>query len=319
MQILQNIEVPTGNILIVQGEHGKLECLSLGDYGKDVNLNQHKKVTHTDLLPLTEKWVITISTQYGCSMGCKFCDVPKVGRGLNATADDLINQVCSAMSIHPETQNSKRLNIHYARMGEPTWNHNVITATRYLINAFGDRYMIHPVVSTMMPKSNFSLPRFLSDWVMLKNFILDGNAGLQLSVNSTNEKERQDMFNNNAMTLQQIADVMQYIAMPKGRKYTLNFAVADYEIDPNVLLKYFSPDKYIVKLTPMHKTCAAIANNIETEGDYTEPYAYLHHEEALQNAGYETLTFIASEEEDASRITCGNAILALKGENNYAN
>jgi hypothetical protein len=38
MKILRNIEVPTGNILVVEGEKGKLEMLSLSDYGKDVNV-----------------------------------------------------------------------------------------------------------------------------------------------------------------------------------------------------------------------------------------------------------------------------------------
>jgi len=37
-EILNNIKVPTGNILIVEGDRGKLEMLSLGDYGKDINL-----------------------------------------------------------------------------------------------------------------------------------------------------------------------------------------------------------------------------------------------------------------------------------------
>jgi hypothetical protein len=38
MKILRNIKVPTGNILVVQGALGELELLSLGDYGKDVNI-----------------------------------------------------------------------------------------------------------------------------------------------------------------------------------------------------------------------------------------------------------------------------------------
>ena len=37
MKILRNIKVPTGNIMIVEGEKGKLECLSIGDYGKEAN------------------------------------------------------------------------------------------------------------------------------------------------------------------------------------------------------------------------------------------------------------------------------------------
>jgi len=36
--IFKNIKVPTGNILIVKGEEGKLECLSIGDYGKEANV-----------------------------------------------------------------------------------------------------------------------------------------------------------------------------------------------------------------------------------------------------------------------------------------
>ena len=88
MKIEEKIETPTGNILIVRGGKGLLEMLSLGDYGKGVNCKadfmglgrEIKKVSHTALLPLEEKWVITISTQYGCSMGCKFCDVPEIGR-----------------------------------------------------------------------------------------------------------------------------------------------------------------------------------------------------------------------------------------------
>ena len=95
-----------------------------------------------------------------------------------------------------------------------------------------------------------------------------------------------------------------------GRKITLNFAVADYKIDADVLLKYFSPDKYIIKLTPMHKTEAAVANNIRTCGDYTTYGPYRDYEQILSKAGYDVLVFIASEEEDLGRITCGNAILA---------
>ena len=67
MNIIRNLRVPTGNILIVDGEFGQLEVLSIADYGQHVNLNQNKPVKNdTPLLPLSEKWVITISTQYGC-------------------------------------------------------------------------------------------------------------------------------------------------------------------------------------------------------------------------------------------------------------
>jgi 23S rRNA (adenine2503-C2)-methyltransferase len=303
------LEVPTGHIVVADGEKGKLEFLSLGDYGKDANLNQHKKVEHQDLLPLSEKWVVTISTQYGCSMGCEFCDVPKVGPGRNATFKDMVEEVCLAMALHPEVRYGKRLNVHFARMGEPTWNRDVL-GVAYWLKSREPRFTVHPVVSTMMPRSNDGLEEFLKEWMYIKNEIYGGDAGLQISVNSTNFDERDRMFNNNALPLAMTSLMMRRLPKPKGRKITLNFAVADYEIDAEYLAGLFSPEWFIVKLTPMHKTTTALANGIQTIGDYTESYPYEHHEEALRKAGFDVLVFIASAEEDLGRITCGNAILS---------
>jgi 23S rRNA (adenine2503-C2)-methyltransferase len=317
MNIVRNLKVPTGNILIVEGDKGKLEMLSLGDYGKDVNLKcdamgltrDIDRVEHTTMLPLEDKWVITISTQYGCSMGCSFCDVPKVGAGKNATYNDLIKQVLTGIKLHPEVEYSKRLNVHFARMGEPTWNPNVLDCAKWLKDHIDPEYKVHPVVSTMMPKNNEWLKTFIHTWMRIKNRLYHGEAGLQISINSTNEDERNKMFNGNCCTLEQIAHIMDGI-IPNGRKITLNFAIADYEINPYVLKKYFDPDNYVLKLTPMHKTKSALDNNIKTTGDYTTIYPYKDYEDMCKEAGYDVLVFIASEYEDMGRITCGNAILS---------
>lgn len=316
LEIINRIPTPTGTILVVNGEHGKLECLSLGDYGKEVNLKadymgltrEPERVRHTDLLPLTDKWVVTISTQYGCSMNCRFCDVPNVGTGVNATANDLVGQVYAAMSLHPEIRHSERLNIHYARMGEPTFNPNVIPSTRVLTHTLRN-FRLHPVVSTMMPKRNSKLTQFLDEWLRFKNDN-NGEAGLQLSINSTNENERAQMFSGNALPLEAIADMFNHLPRPQGRKITLNFAVADWKIDAPKMVDMFSPEWFIVKLTPMHKTSSALDNNIRTKGDCTTYYPYRIHEANLKAAGFDVLVFIASKEEDESRVTCGNAILS---------
>jgi 23S rRNA (adenine2503-C2)-methyltransferase len=319
MKILRKLEVPTGHIVVAEGERDKLEFLSIGDYGKDVNLkcdamgldrDFEGPVKHAEMLPLTEKWVITISTQYGCSMGCEFCDVPHVGPGKNVTELDLINQVLLGLKIHSEITWTNRLNIHFARMGEPTWNPAVLDAAAWYYRHLNPEFNIHPVVSTMMPRHNIWLKTFIHTWMRIKNRMLNGNAGLQLSINSTCELEREEMFNGNACTLEEIAAIMDGI-IPIGRKITLNFAVADrYVIDPEILLKYFNPQLYIIKLTPMHKTTEALKNGVKTSGDYTTYAPYKYHEERLKEAGYDVLVFIASVEEDLGRITCGNAILS---------
>ena len=106
MKILNNIAVPTGNILVVEGSKGPLELVVLGDYGKSVNLNQNKEVKNNlPLLPLTDKWVITISTQYSCKMCCKFCDVPRVNftkqnESINCTLNDLQQQLIAGLQLY---------------------------------------------------------------------------------------------------------------------------------------------------------------------------------------------------------------------------
>ena len=320
MQIVDRIKVPTGDILIVTGDRGLLEMLSLGDYGKNINIKADfmglsrdpGAVKHGALLPLEEKWVITVSTQYGCSMGCSFCDVPRVGPGKNATFDDLIRQVLTGIKLHPEIQSTKRLNIHFARMGEPTWNPAVLDATQWFKAHIDPEFKIHPVVSTMMPRNNEWLKTFIHTWMRMKNRLLGGNAGLQLSINATDEAVRKAIFGGHACTLEEITEIMKGI-IPSGRKITLNFALSDYGrqsvINPAVLRRAFNPSDYMVKLTPMHVTRAARTHGYETSGDPTTLAPYAAIEEALKHEGFDVLVFLASKEEDESRITCGNAIL----------
>lgn len=310
MHTIRTINVPTGTILIVRGAYGELEMLSLGDYGQQVNLNQNKAVPDgLAIMPLTEKWVVTISTQYGCSMGCNFCDVPSVGPGRNATFFDMTSQILTALALPGVPIHTKRLNIHFARMGEPTWNPEVLDCGKWIADHLGDVYNPHPVVSTMMPRNNEWLKTFIHTWMRMKNRIYKGNAGLQISINSTDEPERKVMFRNNACTLSQISEIMKGI-IPVGRKITLNFAVANYIVDCAMLAELFSPELFIIKLTPMHKTEAALNCGIKTEGDYTTPEPYMELEARFKRVGFETLVFIASRDEDEGRITCGNAILS---------
>ena len=321
MKIIRNIKVPTGNILIVENEQGrKLECVSLGDYGAQNNLKADFlgltkdiiKVKSQDVMPLTDKWVVTISTQFGCNSNCIFCDVPKVGPGVNASYDDMLQQIKLGLSMHPEVTSTKRLNIHYARMGEPTWNQSVLKLSRNmhreLKGIVGDS-LIHPVISTMCPNKNKGLKSFLDDWMNIKNTTYGGNAGLQFSINSTSDYERNIMFSNNCLSLDEIS-VMSKHYRPEGRKITLNFAVADYEVNAEKLAKLFSPEYFVVKLTPMHKTYSAVEHGIKTDGDYTTFYPYKTIEENLKAVGFDVLVFITSDDEDLGRITCGNAILS---------
>lgn len=322
MEVVKKVTVPTGEIYVAKGEKGLIEFLTVGDYGKDANIKadflgitrELNGVPNGEVMPLTEKWVVTISTQYGCSMNCKFCDVPKVGPGKNATYNDLIGQIKTALSMHHEITATKRLNIHFARMGEPTWNQDVLQCARDIrkaIRPYIGRSLVHPVVSTMLPKANKNLIPFLQEWVEIKNYDYRGCAGLQFSINSTDDAQREYLFSGNSLSLAEISEIGKLLPDPVGRKYALNFALADDTIiDAEKLASLFSPHKFMVKITPLHKTNACEDNKLQTSGGYDYFTPYKDKEEALIKAGFDVIVFVPSYDEDNGLITCGNAILS---------
>lgn len=300
-----------------------LEYLYVGDYGKENNIKASflgyekriDKVEHKDV-DLTEKLVVTVSSQKGCSMNCNFCDCPKVGFHGNLTTSEIISEVSTAVSLSKIKQ-GKRLNIHFARMGEPTFNHNIITASRILRGLYEyDFKEFHPVVSTMCPKNYNSLYMFLTTWVM-SGYRYGGSDGygLQFSINTLNEKDRNKMFDNKSLSLREISKLINSLPDPKKRKFTLNFAVTSKSnLDPKLMNKYFDKEKCIVKITPIHETKEAVKNNYEIVKNYD---VYEKFEQPLVKNGWDVIVFIPSEEEDEDRITCGNALISnIKGKTN---
>ena len=304
-----------------------LEYLYVGDYGKENNIKADflgytkriDKVKHKPV-DITDKLVVTVSSQKGCPMNCNFCDCPKLGFHGNASTIELVSEITTGIALSG-IKHGERLNVHYARMGEPTFNPNVITSAKIIFQIVKDSNAdisfntYHPVVSTMMPKSNKSLEKFLHDWVDT-GFIYGGEDGfgLQFSINTLDEEERNKMFRNNSLSLQEISDIIKSLPMPKKRKYTLNFAVTSRcNLDVDLMNKYFNKDKCIVKITPIHETVEAVNEGYEIVKDFD---VYEKFEQPLVKDGWDVIVFVPSKEEDADRITCGNSLIALANNKN---
>ena len=299
-----------------------LEYLYVGDYGKENNikasfLGYDKRIDKVEHKPvdITDKLVVTVSSQKGCPMNCNFCDCPKLGFKGNATLPELITEIMSGVALSG-IKHGQRLNVHYARMGEPTFNPNVITSAEFIAQMLMsensdvtfDTY--HPVVSTMMPKSNKNLKEFLHKWVTT-GFVYGGEDGfgLQFSINTLDENDRNEMFRNRSLSLQEISDIIKELPYPKKRKYTLNFAVTSKSnLDVNLMNKYFDKEKCIVKMTPIHETVEAVDEGYEIVHDFD---VYEQFEQPLVNDGWDVIVFVPSKEEDEDRITCGNSLIAL--------
>ena len=108
----------------------------------------------------------------------------------------------------------------------------------------------------MLPKSNRGLREFLRQWTdKVKNETFNGDAGLQFSINSTDDKQREYLFSGNSLPLEEIAKIGKELPVPLGRKYALNFALADDSIiDGKRLRDLFDPEKFMCKITPLHRT-----------------------------------------------------------------
>ena len=300
-----------------------LEYLYVGDYGKENNikasfLGYNKRIDKVEHKPvnIADKLVVTVSTQKGCPMKCNFCDCPKLGFHGNASLPELVSEITTAISLSG-IKKGNRLNVHYARMGEPTFNPDVIISavcirdmvknTKVSFNEY------HPVVSTMMPAANKNLEIFLNEWIKT-GYVYGGKDGfgLQFSINTLNEEDRNAMFDNKSLSLAEIGAMIDRLPRPKNRKFTLNFAVTSKSnLDPDLMEKYFDKTKCIVKITPIHETVEAVNNGFEIVKDFD---VYEKFEQPLVDRGWDVIVFVPSKEEDEDRITCGNSLIAIANE-----
>lgn len=287
---MEIIKTHTGKIYVDREK--QLEFLTVGDYGKENNIKAEflglreeiNGVKHHEV-DLTDKWVATISTQKGCPMKCKFCDCPKYGFHGNVTLEELIYEIKTILE-YEDVDHTNRFNVHFARMGEPTFNWNVIDFTSDKLKGLVAEHIraktVHPVVSTMLPKANKRLEEFLLRWCEIKNVKYGGEAGLQFSINSTDDTQRNDQFNGMSLNLNEISTIAAKLPMPVGRKYTLNFAVTkDTILNAKKLSTLFDKEKFIVKITPIHETNSAVYNGFDVTTSYEDYDVYRDFEKPL--------------------------------------
>lgn len=322
---MKKYAIPTGYLFVDQYDKGQLETLSIGDYGKPHNVKADFLgfdrnicgVPNTHCMPLSEKWVITVSTQYGCPMRCNFCDVPNIKFRGNVSFDDLRNQFYSAIGLFPSTKYTERLNLHFARMGDPIFNKNVFEFSEWMYSNKAQIHAdtglrietLHPVLTTSLPRKFKHLKDRILWWCDIKNKQYNGQAGLQFSINSTDEQQREIMFDGMAITLENLSIIANEMPAPTSRKYCLNFAYStDYMIDAAKVADLFDSGKFMCKITPIHNNNACRDNGIKTVGGYDSYQPYQKPEEDLKKAGFDVLVFVPSLDEEDGLVTCGNAI-----------
>ncbi len=265
--------------------------------------------------PRSEKWVLIVSTLFGCPVGCSFCDAGMYYDG-KLTKDEILSQI--DFLIHNRFPRGgvpvKKFKIQFARMGEPALNENVLDVLEELPDIY-DAPGLMPSISTIAPKGTDNFFERLLD---IKKQIYGSQFQLQFSIHSTDVEKRKSIIPVKIWDFKKIASFGErfYNADNRDneRKITLNFALAkDTTIDPDIMIDNFSPEKFIIKVTPVNPTCSAKKNHISSHiVPGVEKYEIL---EALKNKGYDVILSIGELAENDIGSNCGQHIMNYMRKN----
>ena len=258
--------------------------------------------------PIEEKWVLMISTLYGCPVDCKMCDAGGFYHG-KISAERMFAQIDHMVLKHfPDgVIPCKQFKIQLARMGEPTFNPAVLDVLRQL----PERYQapgLMPSLSTIAPAS---VESFFDELLDVKNEIYpDGNFQFQYSIHTSDEALRREIIPVRTWSFEQMQAYGERFYRPGDRKITLNFALAnDVPLEAGVLSRYFDPEKFLIKITPLNPTYSAQNNNLDSyiQADANgKTYSVV---EELKDAGYRVLVAIGEQEENLIGSNCGQYVL----------
>lgn len=280
MNLKHALYLPSGRIFLLETQSGYLiECTEMRDVAIDGKLHAEvreatdPRIIWKHLVPYDKKWLLTVSTQRGCTFNCKFCDVAKLPFEGNLTQNEIEEQIKFLLLNTNYVTNSEKVKIGFARMGEPMCNiDNVIGAMKNLYNisnSLSKDFKWLPCFNSILPRK-LTLENF-DKVIDLKENTFDGFLHLQISCNSTDEDMRQKLFGAaEIMTIEEVIKLMNKYKIT-NRAVTLNFIVMDgVEVDVMKLKKMgLDASKFKVKLIPLNKTENANSNNLKTYANYS--------------------------------------------------
>ncbi|MBN1432594.1 MAG: radical SAM protein [Methanomicrobiaceae archaeon] len=266
--------------------------------------------------PLTrsQKWVLIVSSLFGCPVGCRMCDAGG-GYGGKLSADEIYAQIDYLVKKRFPDGNIlvDKFKIQFARMGEPAFNPAVLEVLSSLKSRYNARGLI-PSLSTIAPEG---CDEFFKRLLEIKNEHYRGMFQLQYSIHTTEPEMRKWLIPVKTWSFEKMKDYGEEFHDNGERKITLNFALGkNMKIDPAVLLEYFTPDAFLVKITPVNPTFRAMENRIDSyivpgvnSPEYCEENSIT---ESLRDAGYDVIISIGELEENLIGSNCGQYLEAYE-------
>ena len=258
-------------------------------------------------VPREKKWVLIISSLFGCPVGCSFCDGGTTYKG-KLSKEEIFCQIDFPIRKRFTDANIpvEKFKIQFARVGEPSLNPAVIEVLSELPSRYKAPGLL-PCLSTIAPEGTNSFFKKLLK--LRKNTYKNKNFQLQFSIHTTNEELRDKLIPVKKWSFRKISEYGELFFEEGYRKITLNFALAhDAPLDPSILLNNFNPDKFLIKITPINPTYTAAKNGISSfiQNENKRKTKELINE--LKNVGYQVIESIGILEENNIGSNCGQYI-----------
>jgi 23S rRNA (adenine2503-C2)-methyltransferase len=258
-------------------------------------------------VPRKKKWVLIVSSLFGCPIGCSFCDAGITYKG-KLSKEEILAQIDFPIKKRFPSGDIpvEKFKVQFARVGEPALNPAVIEMLSELPFRYNAPGLL-PCVSTIAPGgSDLFFDKLLN---LRKNIYRDRNFQLQFSIHTTDETLRDELIPVKKWNFERISEYGEAFFEEGFRKITLNFALShDAPIDPLILSKYFNTDKFLIKITPINPTYKAMKNKISSFVDPRNNERLEILIDKLKNAGYEIITSIGILEENNIGSNCGQYI-----------
>ena len=191
-------------------------------------------VVESVLIPTASRTTACVSSQVGCSLGCKFCATAKIKRMRNLNADEIYDQVV-AMDQQSRLYFDRPLsNIVFMGMGEPLMNYkNLIDAIDKITQS--DGLGMSPSRITV---STSGIPK-----MMIKMADDQVRFGLAVSLHSARQEVREELMPfAEKFPLNDLADAIKYWYEKTGKAVTYEYVVwkgiNDGDEDINALVDF---------------------------------------------------------------------------------
>lgn len=262
-------------------------------------------------VPREEKWVLIISSSFGCPVNCKMCDAGGHYLG-KLTKDEILQQIDHMVRRRfPDGRvPMPKFKVQFARMGEPSLNPNVPDALRALADMY-DAPGLMPCISTLAPVGRGS---FFDELIDIKDIHYSrGGFQLQFSVHTTDGRKRDELMPIKKWGLPQISEYGERYFHKGDRKLTLNFAMTQgYPVDPEVIAEHFDPAKFFIKITPLNPTSKVKRKKLRSAVDPHDKDTSRQITDRFRDLGFDVLLSIGELEENKIGSNCGQFVSIIQ-------